>query len=95
VGESVMIKQTIIAPLKEERAKFGKPKPAKNKGRAAISMIDKIIGRCRADVKAIERLDEDQKEYLERDAKAFLVSRKKKMKKHQSIRVGDKKIMTK
>ena len=88
-----MIKQTIIEVLKEERAKFGKAKPARNRGHAAISMIDKIIGRCRADVKAIERLDEDQKDYMERNAKAFLASRKKKMKKRQSIRVSDKKIM--
>lgn len=90
-----MIKQTIIEQLTEERIKFGKAKPAKNKGHAAISMIDKIIGRCRADVKAIERLDEDQKDYLGRDAKAFLASRKKKMKKRQSMKVGDKKIMRK
>lgn len=90
-----MIKQTIMELLKGERAKFGEAKPAKNKGHAAISMIDKIVGKCRANVKAIERLDEDQKDYLERDAKAFLASRKKKMKKRQSIKVSDKKIMGK
>ena len=90
-----MIKRTIMEALKEERTKFGEAKPAKNKGHAAISMIDEIIGRCRADVKAIERLDEDRKDYLGRDAKAFLASRKKKLKKRQSMKVGDKKIMSK
>jgi hypothetical protein len=43
-------------------------------------MIDKIIGRCKADRRAIEMLDEDQKEYLRRNAKAFLAARMKKMK---------------
>jgi hypothetical protein len=41
-------------------------------------MIDKIIGRCKADRRAIEMLDEDQKEYLRRNAKEFLAARMKK-----------------
>ena len=77
-----MVGQTLTELLKEEGAEFGKVKPAKLQGRAVVPMIDKIIGKCKADIKAIERLDEDQKEYLERDAKAFLVSRRNKMKKH-------------
>ena len=55
-------------------------KPAKQQDRAAASMIDKIIGRCKADRRAIEMLDDDQKEYLRRNAKAFLAERMKKMK---------------
>jgi hypothetical protein len=54
--------------------------PAKHQGHASISMIDKIIGRCKTDIKAIELLDEDQKEYLRTNAKAFLAARMKKMK---------------
>ena len=77
-----MMGRTIAELLKEESAEFGKVKPAKQKDHAVIPMIDKIIGKCKADIKAIERLDEDQKKYLERDAKAFLVLRRNKIKKH-------------
>jgi hypothetical protein len=55
-------------------------KPAKQQGQAAAPMIDKIIGRCKADIRAIDMLEEDQKEYLRRNAKAFLAARMKKMK---------------
>ena len=68
-----------IAELsKEDNAELGKIKPAKSQGQAATPMIDKIIGRCKADRRAIEMLDEDQKEYLRRNAKAFLAARMKK-----------------
>jgi hypothetical protein len=73
-----MTGQIIAEPLKEENAELEKIKPAKRQGQAATPMIDKIIGRCKADRRAIEMLDEDQKEYLRRNAKAFLAARMKK-----------------
>jgi len=75
-----MTGQIIAEPLKEGNAKLEKIKPAKRQGQAATPMIDKIIGRCKADRRAIEMLDEDQKEYLRRNAKAFLAARMKKKK---------------
>lgn len=73
-----MTGQIIAEPLKEGNAELEKIKPAKRQGQAATPMIDKIIGRCKADRRAIEMLDEDQKEYLRRNAKAFLAARMKK-----------------
>jgi hypothetical protein len=52
-------------------AKFSKAEPEKYQGRAAKRKIGKIIRRCKADIKAIERLDDEQKEYLERMRKKF------------------------
>ena len=52
-----------------EGAKFSKPE--KYQGRAAKRKIGKIIRRCKADIKAIERLDDEQKEYLEKMRKHF------------------------
>jgi hypothetical protein len=83
-----MTGQKIAEPLK------GKATPAKHQGHAATPMIDKIIGRCKADIRAIELLDEDQKEYFRRNAKAFLAARMKKLTKRQNIRVGEKKIIS-
>ena len=74
-----MTGQKIAELSKEENADLGKIKPAKRQGQAATPMIDKIIGRCKADRRAIEMLDEDQKEYLRRNAKVFLAGRIKKM----------------
>ena len=73
-----MTGQIIAEPLKEENEELGKIKPAKRQGQAATQLIDKIIGRCKADRRAIEMLDEDQKKYLRRNAKAFLAARMKK-----------------
>ena len=69
-----MMGQKIAEPLKEENAALG------HQSQVARPTIDKIIGRCKADRRAIEMLDEDQKEYLRRNTKAFLAARKKKMK---------------
>ena len=73
-----MTGQIIAEPLKEENEELGKIKPAKRQGQAATPLIDKIIGRCKADRRAIEMLNEDQKEYLRRNAKVFLAARMKK-----------------
>jgi hypothetical protein len=48
---------------------------------ASMPMINKIIGRCKADKRAIETLDKDQQEYLRRNAKTFLAARMEKSKK--------------
>jgi hypothetical protein len=66
-----MTGQIIAEPLKEENAELGKIKPAKRQGQAATPMIDKIIGRCKADRRAIEMLDEDQKDICEGMQKRF------------------------
>ena len=42
------------------------PEPAKRQRRAAALKIKKIIRRCKADTKTIMRLDDEQKELLER-----------------------------
>ena len=76
-----MMGQKIVERLKEENTTLGKVQTPKYKGQAATPMIDKIIGRCKADRRAIELLDDDQKEYLRRNAKSFLAARMKKMKK--------------
>jgi hypothetical protein len=75
-----MTGQKIVERLKEENTTLGKVQTAKYKGQAATPMIDKILGRCKADRRAIDMLDEDQKEYLRKNAKAFLAARMKKMK---------------
>ena len=75
-----MTGQKIAELSKEDNAELEKIKHAKSQGQAATPMIDKIIGRCKADRRAIEMLDEDQKEYLRRNAKAFLAARMKKKK---------------
>jgi hypothetical protein len=72
--------QKIVDLAKEKNAEFGKAKPVKYKAHAAISVFDKVMGKCQADIKAIELLEEDQKEYLSRNAKVILAARMKKMK---------------
>jgi len=44
-------------------------------------MVDKVLGKCKANIKAIDLLDADQKEYLRRNAKTVLAARRKKMEK--------------
>ncbi len=68
-----MTGQNIPKPLKEKSVQFGHEGQVK-------PMIDKILGRCKADRKAIDMLDEDQKKYLKTSAKVFLAARMKKMK---------------
>jgi hypothetical protein len=64
--------------LNDENAPLGKVKPAKHKTHAAMPMIDKLIGRSKADRRAIDTLDDDRQDYLKRSAKAFLAARMKK-----------------
>jgi hypothetical protein len=73
-----MMRQKIANPLKKENAASEKLKAAG--GHAAIAMIDKIMRKCEANIRAIELLDEDQKDYLRDNAKAFLAARMKKIK---------------
>ena len=60
-----MIGQTVADHLNEgaERTKAGSEKL---KRRAAARKIGKIIKKCKAETKAIKRLDDEQKEFLER-----------------------------
>jgi hypothetical protein len=75
-----MMAQKIANLARVESAELGKVKSAKHKDHATGSMFDKIMGKCEADIKAIDLLEEDQKEYLSRNAKVFLAARRKKMK---------------
>jgi hypothetical protein len=60
-----MMGQSIAEHLNEgaERTKAG---PEKLRRRAAARKIGKIIKKCKAETKAVKRLDADQKEFLER-----------------------------
>ena len=59
-----MMVQKIAEPLKEQNDELG------HRGQVATSMIDKIIGRSKADRRAIDMLDEDQKEYILKERKS-------------------------
>jgi hypothetical protein len=48
-----------------------KTETEKYQGRAGARKIRKIIRRCKADIKALEKLDDEQKEYLKRMRKHF------------------------
>jgi len=43
-----------------------KAEPEKYQGRTGARKLKKIIRRCKANIKAIEKLDDEQKEFLER-----------------------------
>jgi len=60
----------VADPLNEgaERTNAGSEKL---KRRAAARKIGKIIRKCKAETKAIKRLDDEQKEFLERLRKNF------------------------
>jgi hypothetical protein len=73
-----MMTQRIIEPSKAEPAPLGKVKPATRNLHAAMPMIDKLIRRSKTNRRAIEILDEDQHDYLRRNAKTFLAARMKK-----------------
>lgn len=49
-----------------EHLNDGAAEPEKRQRRAAAHKIRKMIRKCKADTKSINRLDEEQKEYLER-----------------------------
>jgi hypothetical protein len=72
-----MIAPKMIETPNKENSALGKTEPV------AMPIIDKLIGKCKADRRAIERLDEDQQEYLRRNAKQFLAARMKKSKKRR------------
>ena len=55
----------------KEGAELNKAESGKLQRRATARKIGKIIKRCKADTKAIKRLDDEQKEYLERIRKHF------------------------
>jgi flagellar biosynthesis chaperone FliJ len=65
-----MMGQTIAGHL-NEGAESGNAEPKKHRRRAAARKIGKMIRRCKAETKAIKRLDDEQKEYLERLRKHF------------------------
>jgi hypothetical protein len=65
-----MMGQTITDHL-NEGAEFSNAKPGKNQRRAAARKIGKMIRRCKAETKAIKRLEDEQQEFLERLRKHF------------------------
>lgn len=65
-----MMGQTIAEHLSED-AELSKAEPEKLKRRAAARKIGKMIRRCKAETNAIKKLDDEQKEYLERMRRRF------------------------
>ena len=65
-----MMRQTITEHL-NEGTELSKVEPEKYQGRTAARRIRKIIRKCKAETKAINRLDDEQKEFLERLRKHF------------------------
>ena len=72
--------QKIADAARVKSAELGKVMPSKDGGQDATHGFDEIMGKCKANIKAIDLLDEDQKEYLSRNAKVFLAAQRKKMK---------------
>ena len=60
-----MMGQRIVEHLNEV-AELGNVKSEKLQRRARAHKIGKIIRRCKAETKALKKLDDEQKEYLER-----------------------------
>ena len=60
-----MMGQRIVEHL-NEGAELGNVKSEKLQRRARACKIGKIIRRCKAETKALKKLDDEQKEYLER-----------------------------
>jgi hypothetical protein len=79
VNRGGRVMMTIIE-VSKKNVSSGQAKVSNHKLRSAMPMINKIIGRCKADRRAIETLDKDQQEYLRRNAKTFLAARMKKSK---------------
>jgi hypothetical protein len=65
-----MMGQTISEHL-NEGAELSKAAPERLQRRAAARKIGKMIRRCKADTKAIKKLDDEQKECLERMRRRF------------------------
>ena len=65
-----MMGQKITEHL-NEGAELSKIEPENYQGRTAARKIRKIIRKCKAETKAINRLDDEQKEFLERLRKHF------------------------
>jgi hypothetical protein len=63
-GDCVMIGQAISEHFNEDVEL--KAEPERYRGRSGARKIRKIIKRCKADTEAIKRLDDEQKEFLER-----------------------------
>jgi hypothetical protein len=60
-----MMGQRIVEHL-NEGAELGNVKSEELQRRARARKIGKIIRRCKAETKALKKLDDEQKEYLER-----------------------------
>jgi hypothetical protein len=60
-----MMGQTIVEHS-NEGAELSKAGPEKLQRRATARKIGKMIRRCKAETEAIKKLDDEQKEYLER-----------------------------
>jgi hypothetical protein len=54
-----------------EHLNEGAAESEKRQRRAAAHKIRKMVRKCKADTKAIKRLDDEQKEFLERLRKQF------------------------
>jgi hypothetical protein len=65
-----MIGQTIIERL-NDGAELNKAEPEKIQRRATARKIGKMIRKCKAETKALKKLDDEQKEYLERMRRHF------------------------
>ena len=65
-----MVGQTLVEHL-NEGAELRKAEHEKIQRRAAARKIGKMIRRCKAETKAVKKLDDDQKEYLERMRRRF------------------------
>ena len=65
-----MIGQTIVERL-NEGAELSKAESEKIQRRAAARKIGKMIRKCKAETKALKKLDDEQKEYLERMRRRF------------------------
>jgi predicted RNase H-like nuclease (RuvC/YqgF family) len=65
-----MMGQSIAEHLNES-GEQNKARSEKLQRRAAARKIGKIIKRCKAETKAVKKLDDEQKEFLERLRKHF------------------------
>jgi hypothetical protein len=66
-----MMGQRIVEPLNED-AELGNVESKKLRRRARACKIGKMIRKCKAETKALKKLDDDQKEYLERMRRSSL-----------------------
>jgi hypothetical protein len=66
-----MMGQRIVEPLNED-AELGNVESKKLRRRARARKIGKMIRKCKAETKALKKLDDDQKEYLERMRRSSL-----------------------